>query len=189
MLRAMLRSRSVWLALALPLPATLVACAGDEDDGQTAADTVGETHSHDDDHGDESTTAGDDDGGSSTQNPAESETSGVGESTGLGESVGDESSSTGAAAIDTWENWALPEYFEPYCIGCHPGQSTRDFNMYEVVVENVDHIRCGSAPTMLPDCDDHIEPGHLPIGEGPFPTDDERWRLVDWIDVGMPRDR
>ncbi|HET6585337.1 MAG TPA: hypothetical protein VFG69_17885 [Nannocystaceae bacterium] len=149
------------------------------------ADTSAE---HDDhaDHGDSGTSStGGDDGGSIT---GDAETTGVAESTGADGSTGVGESSTGAPAMDTWENWALPEYFEPYCIGCHPGASQRDFNMYEVVVENVEHIRCGSAPMMLPDCDDHIEPGHLPIGDGPFPTDDERLRLVAWIDAGMPRD-
>lgn len=97
-------------------------------------------------------------------------------------------SSTTSPAMDTWENWAHPQFFEVYCNACHPGQSPRDFSVYEVVQENVEHIYCGTAPQMQPTCDDHIEPGHLPIGDGPKPSDDERWRLIEWIDAGMPRD-
>jgi len=167
-----------------PLAALVLACGedgGDED--TTAADTHAD-HGSLDESGSESSSAGD---SADTTTGADGSSEG-GTTTEGGSSGTDESSTTGAAVQDTWENWALPQYFQPYCIGCHPGDSPRDFTMYEVVVDNVDHIRCGSAPEMLPDCDDHIEPGHLPIGDGPFPTDDERWRLVDWIDAGMPRD-
>jgi hypothetical protein len=189
MLRAMTMVRLRRLALGSTLVVVSLACAADDDDDSaTGADTHDEHHEDtgdssagddDDDDDDGSTTSADDDG-SSTEGGT---STGADESTGVGDS-----SSTGAAVTDTWENWALPDYFQPYCIGCHPGDSPRDFTDYDVVVENVEHIRCGSAPKVIRGCDGHIEPGHLPIGEGPFPTDDERYRLVDWIDAGMPRD-
>jgi hypothetical protein len=97
------------------------------------------------------------------------------------------SESTGTR-VDTWEGWALPEFFVPYCNDCHPGSSPRDFGDYDVVAANEEHIRCGVAPEAIEDCDHHIEPGHLPIGDGPFPSDDERWRLVEWMQAGMPRE-
>jgi hypothetical protein len=187
MLRAMTMVRLRRLALGSTLVVASLACAADDDDDSaTAADThddhqqdTGDSSAGDDDDDDGSTTSADDDGSSTDGGTS----TGIAESTGVGDS-----SSTGAAVTDTWENWALPDYFQPYCIGCHPGDSPRDFTDYDVVVENVEHIRCGSAPKVIRGCDGHIEPGHLPIGEGPFPTDDERYRLVDWIDAGMPRD-
>jgi hypothetical protein len=96
--------------------------------------------------------------------------------------------STGAPAVDTWESWALPHFFEVYCNDCHPGASPRDFSDYDVVLANEEHIRCGVAPEALPECDHHIEPGHLPIGDGPHPGEEERWRLVAWMQAGAPRD-
>jgi hypothetical protein len=163
---------SIALTGLLWLPA---GCAGDDPSDDTTQGSTG----HSDTHSDDASSSSESEGGA----PADDSSSGAGT-----ESSGAASSESGGATMDTWESWAYPEYFTPYCIECHPGESARDFSMYEVVVENVVHIRCGSAPEMLPDCDDHIEPGHLPIGDGPFPTDDERWRLVAWIDAGMPRD-
>lgn len=179
------------LALALAF-----ACSSDDGGGDPVAQSTGGTgstggagsetgevdhgtaHSHDDDAGSTGadtptgTSSADDDPGTAD------------------DTVAAESGSTGAAAADTWENWALPQFFEPYCNGCHPSdQSTRDFSMYETVVANEEHIRCGVAPEAIRSCDPgHIEPGHLPIGAGPYPSDDERWRLVDWVLAGMPRD-
>lgn len=162
--------------------ALLLACGSSKDDGESVGEaSTGSSTGRADHHG--GTEPAVDDSTSSTT--ADASSSEAETSSGATTSS---SSSTGAPVMDTWENWAYPEYFTPYCLECHPGQSSRDFNMYEVVVENVEHIRCGSAPEMLPDCNGHIEPGHLPIGDGPFPSDDERWRLVDWIDAGMPRD-
>ncbi len=192
MLRAMTMVRLFRVLVPTFVAASLGCPADDDDDSATGADTHDEHASHedtgestaaddddDDDDDDGSTTSADDDGESTDGGS----TTGAAESTGVGDS-----SSTGAPLADTWENWALPDYFQPYCIGCHPGDSPRDFTDYDVVVENIEHIRCGSAPEVIRGCDGHIEPGHLPIGEGPFPTDDERWRLVEWIDAGMPRD-
>jgi hypothetical protein len=176
----------------LVLTAFLSACASADDGGQpfmpgtTSGDGSGSDTGHAD-HGEEATAGHADDGaGSSTGSSAPGSTGASADETTAG---GDDGSTTGAVAMDTWENWALPEFFDVYCNECHPGQSTRDFTVYEMVVANEEHIRCGVAPEAIRSCDPgHIEPGHLPIGDGPYPSDDERWRLVDWVLAGMPRD-
>jgi hypothetical protein len=168
----------------------VLGCSSDDGGGDPVAQSTGTTaagssESGEVDHG--TAHPHDDDGGTA----APTGTSSADDDTGpAGDTTAAESGSTGAVAMDTWENWALPEFFEVYCNECHPSdQSTRDFSMYETVVANEEHIRCGVAPEAIRSCDPgHIEPGHLPIGPGPYPSDDERWRLVDWVLAGMPRD-
>lgn len=139
-----------------------------------------------DDHGDHGEHGSD---GVDTGAPTPPGTTGSADDGPDDDSTGAAAESTGVAAIDTWESWASPQFFAVYCEACHPGQSTIDFTLYDSVVANEEHIRCGVAPEAIPSCDPgHIEPGHLPIGSGPFPSDEERWRLVDWMLAGMPRD-
>ena len=161
----------------------LIACPSEEPTTETSGNTHADSH---DDHG-----SGSSESSSSTTDASSSESTAIA-SEGSSESSSSSSSTAGStsAAIDTWENWALPSFFAVYCNECHPaaGQSMRDFSDYDTVGENFEHIRCGVAPQAIEGCDGHIEPGHLPIGDGPFPTDDERLRLVDWLDAGMPRD-
>ena len=174
--------------LALPLLA-LLGCPADDEDGSSTSN-ASNTESAEGGMTDQA-----DDGEASDDGQDTGSTSEVGSSSSSGGEEESGSSSggtttTGSSAADTWENWALPAYFDVYCNQCHPaaGQSTRDFSDYDTVGDNFEHIRCGTAPTKIEGCDGHIEPGHLPIGPGPYPSDDERWRLVDWLDAGMPRD-
>lgn len=193
-----MRSRLLPLALVLLTPA-----CGDSDNGSTDGGS-GETHGDHDSHGDSDRapdssgeTGGDAGGHDSDGHGSDGHgTDGHGSDGGTseGSTGGDEGSSTGTdttggAQPGTWENWAYPEFFTPYCIDCHPSNmSSRDFSDYDAIGANLEHIRCGVAPEIVAPCDGHIEPGHLPIGDGPKPSDDERWRLVQWIDDGMLRD-
>ena len=181
--RAWYGSPMRWTVLPITC-ASLLACSSGDDSVDTGGDGAleestgngdasGDDHGHGhDDHGHDHDDHDDDRDGTTGGEPEDGS--------------GDESS--GAPVIDTWESWALPSFFEVYCNDCHPGASPRDFGQYEIVVANEEHIRCGVAPEALPDCHHHIEPAHLPIGDGPQPSDDERWRLVDWMQAGMPRD-
>jgi len=90
---------------------------------------------------------------------------------------------------DYWEDWPRSTFFPTFCNECHPSMDTHDhdFTIYEDVVEEYNHIYCGVGLEMVPECEDHHEPGHLPQGDGAYPTDDERLRLVAWMDAGMPK--
>jgi hypothetical protein len=89
------------------------------------------------------------------------------------------------AASDTWGNFA-EGFVDTYCVGCHPGIfSQRDYNAYDNIVADADAIRCGVAPTMLDGCSGTPAPSQFPAG-APYPTDEERLRLVAWIEAGMP---
>jgi hypothetical protein len=176
--------RRAWFSSAL----VLLACQ-DAEPGSGSSASTGALTGHE--HPVDTESTGDD---STTDAGTTGDASSTGAEVSSG-STGSSSSVTGGAstgvAVDTWESWALPSFFAVYCNHCHPaaGQSTRDFSDYDTVAANFEHIRCGVAPEAIPDCDaGHIGPGHLPIGPGPYPSDDERWRLVDWMDAGMPRD-
>jgi len=87
----------------------------------------------------------------------------------------------------TWSNFA-EEFFAEYCTSCHSeeGQASADFGDYDVVTQRLNAIRCGVAPTEQDGCEGEHPPGWFPIGNGPFPTDDERWTLVEWIEADAP---
>jgi hypothetical protein len=158
------------------LIASVLACSSDDEGpGESGADTGGvdSTAGHETSHGHAHTSSETGEGTGGTEGGSSGDTT--------------DAESTGAPVVDTWEGWALPSFFEVYCNSCHPGSSPRDFSDYDVVVANEEHIRCGVAPEAIESCDHHIEPGHLPIGDGPYPSDDERWRLVEWMQAGMPR--
>ncbi len=91
---------------------------------------------------------------------------------------------------DYWEGWPRSDFFPTYCSECHPHQDEHqhDFTVYVDVVEQYGHIYCGISPVYVDECEDHHEPGHLPAGDGPFPTDEERYRMIDWMDAGMPKE-
>ncbi len=105
---------------------------------------------------------------------------------------GDDGSGDGSGDTvdqDYWEDWPQSVFFPTYCGSCHPAKtsSDSDWNVYEDVLDEYDHIYCGVGLDDVPECGDHHEPGHLPQGTGPYPSDDERLRLVAWMDAGMPR--
>ena len=175
------------ISIPLCIAGLLSACPSDDGGEPVASSTTAGESGSETGHADHADEPGE--GGSSTQGATTGSTSAAGDDTGPAASTDEATGTTGAVAMDTWESWALPQFFEVYCNQCHPGESTRDFSVYEMVVANEEHIRCGVAPEAIASCDPgHIEPGHLPIGPGPYPSDDERWRLVDWVLAGMPRD-
>ncbi len=100
-----------------------------------------------------------------------------------------DSSELDAHAADTWTTFA-EGFFQSYCTTCHApgGQGYRngdlDFRMFAAVMANADAIRCGVAPTKIARCSGSPAPRQFPIA-APYPDDDERNRLVAWIDEGM----
>lgn len=105
-----------------------------------------------------------------------------------GQAVGDD-----GAAADTYDTFAAP-FFEGFCTRCHSTERNVDNNCS---VSAPDACRNG-APTGY-DWDDpasiraHLaviremvgERNEMPVS-APFPSCDERRRLVDWIDQGAP---
>ena len=87
-----------------------------------------------------------------------------------------------AADQDTWTSFASG-FFESYCQECHgPGDSLRDYSLLPTVHSETAKIRCGVSADSLTGCT--IPARQFPIGAGPTPTDDERMRLVKWIEDG-----
>jgi hypothetical protein len=92
------------------------------------------------------------------------------------------------APAPTYGNFAQ-SFFATYCVRCHPSAtgSPRDFTMFSVIQTNSHDIACGVSPTALAGCSGNPAPGQFPIGNGPFPSDGERNRLVAWIQAGLPQ--
>lgn len=90
---------------------------------------------------------------------------------------------------DTWESSASA-FFSTYCVGCH-ASGTRDYRTIEHVVRDQERIRCGIRPAGDPlDGCGAFSPAaeQFPVGDGPFPTADERTRTIQWIDDGLLTD-
>ncbi len=96
-------------------------------------------------------------------------------------------------AVDTWDNFAQ-DFFVSYCGPCHEeGGAGAGGGLYanlEDVMEDADPIACG---TTLSEqyreergCNYGRSAGQFPAGNGPQPTEEERERLIAWIDAGMP---
>ena len=78
---------------------------------------------------------------------------------------------------DTGPTWAsfADNFFETFCQECHgPGDLLRDYSEISMVRAESVRIRSGVAS------------GQFPVGNGPFPTDDQRDILLAWIDAGAP---
>ncbi|HEY0710390.1 MAG TPA: hypothetical protein VGG33_26515 [Polyangia bacterium] len=118
-------------------------------------------------------------------------TSGMNDAGGDAREVG---ADTGPGTVDTWANFAQA-FMGKYCVSCHnddrAGDAARDYHMLSVVVREKVDIACGTAksqaertkracPTSAP------RANQFPAGNGPKPTDDERDRLLRWIDAGTP---
>jgi len=87
-----------------------------------------------------------------------------------------------ASTQDTWTSFASG-FFETYCFECHgPGDSLRDYSLLPMVESETAKIRCGVSADSLAGCS--IPARQFPIGSGPKPTDEERLRLVQWIEDG-----
>lgn len=93
------------------------------------------------------------------------------------------------ARSDTWTSFA-EGFFTTYCVSCHDGSHsgiTGDFRQSTVVMQHKDDIRCGVATAVVQGCEQsRWPPKQFPVGSGPKPTDQERTRLVAWIDAGLP---
>ena len=87
-----------------------------------------------------------------------------------------------AAAVDTWDSYASG-FFEAYCSECHgPGDALRDYSLLESVQGEESKIRCGVSPESITGCS--IPARQFPIGSGAMPSDEERTRLVQWLNDG-----
>ena len=85
---------------------------------------------------------------------------------------------------DSWGNYA-GEFLTTYCVACHSG-GARDYRTIADVQRDVARIRCGVSAVALDGCGGSSpSPSQFPIGAGPFPTDDQRARLVQWLDDGL----
>jgi hypothetical protein len=100
----------------------------------------------------------------------------------------------GQVAGDTWESFAKG-FFEAYCVSCHNddnrGDATRDQHKLEVVIAEKDAIACGVSKSQADwtarGCtSDMPSSRQFPAGSGPAPSDEERDRLLAWIDAGTP---
>jgi hypothetical protein len=107
-----------------------------------------------------------------------------------GDPTGGSGGSGGSAAADGWSNFAEP-FFAQFCVECHGAGSTkRDYTTMADVTRDKVEIRCGVASTKLDGCGSFPPPKQFPIsnssGSNPKPTDEERDRLIGWIEAGLP---
>ncbi len=96
---------------------------------------------------------------------------------------------------DTWASW-VQGFVEVYCVHCHNSKDPtgRDFNFLDIVKTNASTIRCGIFPADGGTRDSawSCPPGFPPPAQFPLPTstpqptDDERFRIIAWIDAGCP---
>ena len=89
---------------------------------------------------------------------------------------------------DTWNNFAMA-FFDTECVECHTAGDPegRDYTLYAEVVQEAATIRCGVTPMALPDCMGFPPPNQFPIPpDSNPPTPEDRQRIVDWIDAGLP---
>ena len=105
---------------------------------------------------------------------------GVSDDTGPGDDTG---VSDAAVLGDTWETFAQ-EFFATYCVECHSG-GRRDYRTIEDVRRDMQGVRCGVGPVAQDDCAGAPSPSQFPIGSGPRPSDEDRTRLVEWIEAGL----
>lgn len=94
---------------------------------------------------------------------------------------------------DTWASWDQG-FFAKYCVECHAASDPqmRDYRSLANVAKERDTIRCGIATEqpMAWACASFPPPRQFPIsdqaGTNPKPSDDERNRVIAWIDAGCP---
>jgi hypothetical protein len=97
------------------------------------------------------------------------------------------------AAAPTWDSFAKG-FFTTYCVSCHnddnSGVPTRDYHVLANVVREKAEIACGVAKSAVDatmrNCPASPPARRFPVGTGPKPTDAERDRIVQWIDLGTP---
>ena len=101
--------------------------------------------------------------------------------------------SDGGPDLDTWDSWAQG-FFTKYCVECHGVSNTSglDFGTQSIVVTNKDTIRCGVCVQQDPSwgCPASPPAEQFPLtdtaGTNPKPSDEERERVVAWIEAGCP---
>jgi hypothetical protein len=94
--------------------------------------------------------------------------------------------------MDTWANYA-EEFFVTYCVSCHNddniGDASRDYHVFATVMAEQDVIACGMTKSeedhTARGCEESPPARQFPPGNGPKPTDEERDRLIEWIDAGL----
>ncbi|MFK8001965.1 MAG: hypothetical protein AB8H86_20385 [Polyangiales bacterium] len=90
-----------------------------------------------------------------------------------------------AGPADTYESFAM-EFMTTYCVECHgAGSARRDYTTIDDIRRDMVNIRCGVSAEALDDCSGSPPPRQFPVGSGPSPSDEERGRLVDWIEGGL----
>jgi hypothetical protein len=99
----------------------------------------------------------------------------------------------GGPDLDTWDNWAQG-FFTKYCVECHgvSNPDGLDFGVQATVVASKSTIRCGVCVAQDPSwgCPATPPAKQFPISDdadaNPKPTDEERDRVVLWIEAGCP---
>jgi hypothetical protein len=100
----------------------------------------------------------------------------------------------GNPSADTWASFGMG-FMVKYCVSCHnddnAGVTTRNYRMLTAVMREKVEIACGTAKSAA----DRTARGcgatsprarQFPVGNGAKPTDEERDRLLRWIDAGTP---
>lgn len=86
---------------------------------------------------------------------------------------------------DTYETFGMA-FMTSYCVECHEaGSSVRDYSTIDNIRRDMVGIRCGVTAEPLDDCSGFPPPRQFPVGSGPMPSDDERGRLVAWVEAGL----
>ena len=101
---------------------------------------------------------------------------------------------SGNPSADTWASFGMG-FMVKYCVSCHnddnAGVTTRNYRMLTAVMREKVEIACGTAKSAADrtarGCG-ATSPGarQFPVGNGAKPTDEERDRLLRWIDAGTP---
>lgn len=116
---------------------------------------------------------------------------------GAGGSAGmDNSGGTGGMeqpAGDTWENYASG-FMSQFCVSCHnddnAGEASRDYHQLSNVMGESAEIACGLSKSeedwSARGCTGFPPARQFPVGDGDKPSDEDRDRLIAWIDAGLP---
>jgi hypothetical protein len=95
---------------------------------------------------------------------------------------------------DTWKGFAR-DFLSKYCVRCHnedqTGDAWRDYRLLAAVSADRTAIACGLAKSAAVrdarGCSSSAPSARqLPLGDGSKPNDDERDRMLRWIDAGLP---
>jgi hypothetical protein len=111
-----------------------------------------------------------------------------------GSADGSSGEAGGSPSADTWASFGMG-FMVKYCVSCHnddnAGVATRNYRMLTAVMREKVEIACGTAKSAA----DRTARGcgatsprarQFPVGNGAKPTDEERDRLLRWIDAGTP---